>query len=167
MPLSLREINHLNALTSPRGCPAKIRSLSPKQSRNSESNAILLSSSLLQDYRELRGAYAIEAKAGTGNRDSKRKWPQPGGWGHAGTSLGLWSITTLGPSILTGSPINLGSAFASQSLFLFRARIFSGPSFLGCSPVIGPLPLVTHCVSPLVVENQPGWCRLSPVADAR
>jgi hypothetical protein len=65
--------------------------------------------------------------------------------------LGLRSIGTL-PSILTGSPINSGSAFTSKSLFFFRARIFSGPSFGGFSPVTRLLPLVTHFVSPLV-EN--------------
>ena len=66
--------------------------------------------------------------------------------------LGLRSVAALGPSILTRSPIDSGSAFTSKSLFFFRARIFSGPSFGGFSPVTRLLPLVTHFVSPLV-EN--------------
>ena len=76
MPLSLREINHLKALTSPRGCPAKIRSLSPKQSRNSESNAMLLSSSLLQDYRELPAGHTPLKRSGDGqSRQQKEMAP--------------------------------------------------------------------------------------------
>jgi hypothetical protein len=58
--------------------------------------------------------------------------------------LGLRSVAALGPSILTRSPIDSGSAFT--------ARIFSGPPFGGFSPVTRLLPLITHFVSPLV-EN--------------
>src|SRR6202021_2922554 len=41
-----------------------------------------------------------------------------------------------GSSVLVGSPIALGSAFTYQSLFFFRPRVRSGPSFLGGSPIL-------------------------------
>ncbi len=76
----LREINHLKALTSARGCPAKIRSLSPKQSRSWESNAILLSSSLLQDNRELPAGHAPLKRSRAGqSRQQKKNGPSRGG----------------------------------------------------------------------------------------
>ncbi len=75
-----REINHLKALTSARGCPAKIRSLSPKQSRSWESNAILLSSSLLQDNRELPAGHAPLKRSRAGqSRQQKKNGPSRGG----------------------------------------------------------------------------------------
>jgi hypothetical protein len=50
-----------------------------------------------------------------------------------------------GSSVLVGSPITLGSAFTYQSLFFFRPRVRSGPSFLGGSPIrTGPLLIVAH-----------------------
>src|SRR6266446_2393682 len=77
---TLREINHLKALTSARGCPAKIRSLSPKQSRSWESNAILLSSSLLQDNRELPAGHAPLKRSRAGqSRQQKKNGPSRGG----------------------------------------------------------------------------------------
>jgi hypothetical protein len=71
-------------------------------------------------------------------------------------SLGFWSVATVGPSILTRSPISLGSALPNLSLFFLRASIYSRPSFLGCPPVARSLLTATHCVSPLVAENQLG-----------
>jgi hypothetical protein len=62
-----------------------------------------------------------------------------------------------GSSILARSSINLGSAFTDYSLFFFRARVCSGPSFLCRSPVCTrPLLSVAHRASPLVDENRSG-----------
>ena len=82
-------------------------------------------------------------------------------------SLGFWSVATVGSSILTRSPINLRSTLPNSSLFFRRASIYSRPSFLRCPPVTRSLLVATHCVSPVVAENQLGWFRLSPVEGAR
>jgi len=63
----------------------------------------------------------------------------------AGLALG---VAALGPSILIGSPIKFRAAFTYQSLFFFRARVCSRPSFLRGAPIPAGSPLfVTHCVS--------------------
>jgi hypothetical protein len=54
-------------------------------------------------------------------------------------------VAGFGSSILVGSPIALGSTFTCQSLFFFRPRVRSGPSFPGNSPIrTRPLLIVAH-----------------------
>ncbi len=168
MPLSLREINHLKALTSPRGCPAKIRSLSPKQSRNSESNAILLSSSLLQDYRELPAGHTpLKRKRGRaiatakGNGPSLEAGAMPEHHLVFGVSprLALLSSPDRRSTWDRRSPVN---RFSSSERVSFPDRLSLvvrlSPDRFGSSPIA--------CLRWLSRINMDG-ARLSPVADAR
>jgi len=69
-----------------------------------------------------------------------------------------WASLGFDSSILSWSPIYLGSAFTDYSLFFVRARICSGPSFFCRSPICTrPLLSVAHRGSPLVAENRSAY----------